>query len=74
MSEFEKDRYTRQANYDINKKDLIDFNFEGKDKKVYSNVNFSIFVDDYCNADCKFCVAQLRYENMALAYKKQHAI
>ena len=70
MSEFEKDRYTRQANYDINKKDLIDFNFEGKDKKVYSNVNFSIFVDDYCNADCKFCVAQLRYENMALAYKK----
>ena len=30
MNEFEKDRYTRQENYDINTKNLIDFNFEGK--------------------------------------------
>lgn len=70
MSAFEKIRYTRQEDFNINEKKLIDFDFEGKKKKVYGNVNFSIFVDDYCNADCKFCVAQLRYENMALAYKK----
>ena len=31
----------------------------------------SIFTDDYCNADCKFCVAQLRFENKGLMYKKR---
>lgn len=70
MNEFEKVRYIRQEEFNINEKNLINFNFEGKEKKVYGNVNLSIFVDDYCNADCKFCVAQLRYENMALAYQK----
>ncbi len=70
MSEFENIRYTRQQDFNINEKKLIDFDFEGKKKRVYGNVNFSIFVDDYCNADCKFCVAQLRYENIAMAYKK----
>ena len=70
MSEFEKIRYTRQKDFDINNKQLIDFEFEGKKKKVYNNCNLSIFVDDYCNADCKFCVAQLRYENISKAYEK----
>ncbi|MGI6484448.1 MAG: radical SAM protein [Candidatus Dojkabacteria bacterium] len=71
MSEFEKLRYTRQANFDINQKELIDFDFDGLKKKVYGNCNLSIFVDDFCNADCKFCVAQLRYENVAKIYKKE---
>ena len=31
-----------------------------KDKELYSNFNFSVFLDDYCNADCKFCVANIR--------------
>lgn len=70
MSEFEKIRYTRQQDFNIKEKELIDFDFEGKKKKVYGNCNLSIFVDDYCNADCKFCVAQLRYENQAMAYQK----
>lgn len=70
MNEFEKTRYTRQEDFNINEKALIDFDFDGVKKKVYGNVNLSIFVDDYCNADCKFCVAQLRYENMAMAYQK----
>lgn len=70
MSEFEKIRYTRQKDFDINDKNLIDFEFDGKKRKVYSNCNLSIFVDDYCNADCKFCVAQLRYENISKAYLK----
>ena len=70
MSEFEKIRYTRQRDFDINNAKLIDFNFDGKERKVYHNCNLSIFVDDYCNADCKFCVAQLRYENISKAYEK----
>lgn len=69
MSTFEDIRYTRQADFDITQKELIDFQFDTP-KKVYGNCNFSIFIDDYCNADCQFCVAQLRYENRSMIYKK----
>ena len=31
-----------------------------KDKELYTNFNFSVFLDDYCNAACKFCVANIR--------------
>ena len=41
-------------------------------KKVYKNFNVSIFIDDICNADCKFCVAQLRYAHRSMLYKKIH--
>jgi len=41
-------------------------------KEVYKNFNFSIFVDDYCNADCKFCIAQIRYQHKNEAYCKPH--
>lgn len=71
MENFNKEyRYKRQECYDINKYDLIDFDFEGVKKRVYKNFNFSIFTDDYCNADCKFCVAQLRFENRGQLYNK----
>ena len=70
MRDFEKIRYTRQQDFDIKEKKLIYFDFNDKKRKVYSNCNLSIFVDDYCNADCKFCVAQLRYENISRAYEK----
>jgi len=60
----------RQELYNVEDYELNDFIFNGKEKKVYSNVNLSIFIDDYCNADCKFCVAQLRFENRNLAFKK----
>lgn len=69
MSTFEDIRYTRQTNFNISKKGLIDFEFDTP-KKVYSNCNLSIFIDDYCNANCKFCVAQLRYENRSKIYQK----
>lgn len=71
MNEFNKEyRYKRQDSYDINKYNLLYFDFDGLKKKVYENVNFSIFTDDYCNADCKFCVAQLRFENRGQLYEK----
>lgn len=64
-------RNKRQELFDIhNRFELIPYEFDGNKKQVYSNFNFSIFVDDYCNADCKFCVAQLRYENKSQMYKK----
>ncbi|TYQ16935.1 UNVERIFIED_CONTAM: 4Fe-4S single cluster protein [Acetivibrio alkalicellulosi] len=63
-------REKRQYLFDINKFNLIDFDFNGLKKRVYHNVNFSIFSDDYCNADCEFCVAQLRFESRKQMYKK----
>lgn len=54
-------RYKRQELFDITKRDLIPFTFEDKERLVYSNVNLSIFLTDYCNAGCNFCVAKLRY-------------
>ena len=67
---FQPLREKRQELYNIEDYTLLDFDFEGKKKKVYSNVNLSIFLDDYCNADCRFCVAQLRFENKGMMYKK----
>lgn len=75
MENFNKEyRYKRQVCYDINKYDLLDFDFDGVNKKVYKNFNLSIFTDDYCNADCKFCVAELRFENRGQLYNKDKII
>jgi len=63
-------RYKRQECFDITKKKLNQFAFEGNDRFVYDNVNLSIFVGDYCNADCDFCVAKLRYANDGSEYLK----
>lgn len=65
-------RYKRQSEYNIKDYDLIDFEFKTGHKKIYKNFNFSIFIDDYCNADCKFCVAQLRYQHKQELYQKEH--
>lgn len=64
-------RYERQLNYDVNNYDCVEADFkEVGHRRVYKNFNFSIFIDKYCNADCKFCVAQLRYENVKSLYQK----
>lgn len=60
------------VDYNINNYSLLEYEFRTGKKKVYGNVNFNIFIDDYCNADCKFCVAQLRYEHKHAMYKKAH--
>lgn len=71
---FERElRFARQRDYDIEDYDLVPFTFkDAGDRRVYRNFNLSIFVDDYCNADCKFCVAQLRYAQRGMMYKKPH--
>ena len=68
-------REKRHETYDINNYELVDYTFkDGGDRKVYKNFNFSIFLTDKCNADCKFCVAQLRYEHKNLMYNKEKII
>lgn len=65
-------RTLRQSVYDISNYESSRFRFAAGEKKVYRNCNLSIFVDDFCNANCKFCVAQLRYENRKRLYRKEH--
>lgn len=67
---FQNIREKRQECFNVDEYTFNNFNFDGKEKRVYSNVNLSIFTDDYCNANCKFCVAQLRFENKGQMYKK----
>lgn len=68
---FQPIREKRQECFDLENYSFNDFIFDNDVKKrVYSNVNLSIFTDDYCNANCKFCVAQLRFENKGQMYKK----
>lgn len=33
------------------------------DYALYRNFNFTIFLDDACNADCKFCIEQIKTAN-----------
>lgn len=32
-------------------------------RKIYKNFNFTIFLDNYCNADCRFCIEQMKTAN-----------
>ncbi|MBM3199529.1 radical SAM protein [Candidatus Woesearchaeota archaeon] len=63
-------RYKRQEMFDITEKELMPFNANGKNYLAYGNVNLSVFVSDYCNASCNFCVAQLRYFHDGVDYIK----
>ena len=65
-------KQTEGLDWDVSKYDVIEHEFETGKRSVYKNFNFSIFVDDYCNADCKFCVAQLRYQHKNALYQKAH--
>lgn len=67
---FQNIREKRQECFNVDEYTFNDFDFDGKRRRVYSNVNLSIFTDDYCNANCKFCVAQLRFENKGKMHKK----
>jgi len=63
MKPYYKLRTELQGAYDIKEKRLVPFDVGGREYLVYDNVNLSIFLTDSCNADCKFCVAKLRYLN-----------
>lgn len=65
-------RYLRQQRYNVKEYESTEFEFETGKREVYKNFNLSIFVDDKCNADCRFCVAQLRYEHRGQLYNKRH--
>ena len=51
---FQNMREKRQELFNVDNYTFNKFTFDSGERNVYSNVNFSIFVDDYCNADCDF--------------------
>lgn len=56
---FQNIREKRQECFNVDEYTFNDFDFDGKRRKVYSNVNLSIFTDDYCNANCKSVLPSL---------------
>lgn len=56
---FSKDRL---LSYDVFDPDDYQW-MEFEKYSLYKNFNFTIFLDDYCNADCKFCIEQIKTEN-----------
>ncbi len=64
-------RIERQARFTLDEGRLLPFAFDAGPRLVYDNVNLSIFVDDYCNGDCDFCVARMRYETAGHDYIKE---
>lgn len=73
MSVNREHRQQRQKLFRIGEKELIPMVFETGEKQVYGNFNFSIFIDDFCNATCAFCVAEMRYEEFGKHYEKTKA-
>lgn len=61
-----QDNYLRDV-YDtfnpLMEHEWVDFDFGDKRVKIYKNVNISIFLTDYCNACCKFCIEQVEFRN-----------
>ena len=55
-------RHERLLSYDVfDPRDYQWMQFESY--ALYRNFNFTIFLDTYCNADCKFCIEQIKTEN-----------
>ncbi len=49
---------------------MIEFELLGKKYNAIDNCELSIYLNESCNADCCFCIAQMRYEDRAKAFKK----
>jgi len=63
-------RSRRQEDFHAENYTTKPFVFDGKQKSVYDNANLSIFVNESCNANCKFCVDQLRFEGKGKMFVK----
>jgi len=65
-------RVDRQKDYNVREYETIPVLFKnGGERNLYKNFNMTIFIDELCNADCKFCISLLRYEHKNEIYEKQ---
>lgn len=70
QSKFSILRARRQDDFHAEDYNTKPFVFDGIQKEVYDNANLSIFVNESCNANCKFCVDQLRFEGKGKKFVK----
>lgn len=70
-SKFSVLRSIRRKEFDAENYITKPFAFNGKQKSVYENANLSIFVNESCNADCRFCIDQLRFEGKGKTFIKE---
>lgn len=61
-------RKNRWARYDIDRLTKIPWEAGGEAYEVYGNANFSVVATNACNAKCRFCVQELKYEKAAGDY------
>ena len=56
--------FYKERGYDYDVFNPCDYEWIGfGEALLYRNFNFTIFIDDYCNADCRFCIEQIKTEN-----------
>ena len=70
MAQFKQLRESRNSSFSSDRYKYTAFDFEGKERRVYTNANLSIFTNESCNANCSFCVDQLRFENKGKTFVK----
>jgi len=61
---FYSDRSRDYNDFDPTEYEWITCESDLTDKFIYKNFNFTIFLDSYCNADCRFCIEQIKTENI----------
>lgn len=71
QSKFSILRARRQDDFHAEDYNTKPFVFDGIQREVYDNANLSIFVNESCNANCKFCVDQLRFEGKGKQFIKE---
>lgn len=70
QSPFKHLRSLRQKGFSVSKYKTLPFYFDGKARNVYINANLSLFINESCNANCTFCIDQLRFENKGKTFTK----
>ncbi len=68
---FYNDRLNDYKDFDPEEYEWIPCSLFMTDKIIYKNFNFTIFIDNYCNADCKFCIEQIKTENTGKIEKQR---
>ena len=49
---------------------IVEFDFFNKKYSAIDNCELSVYLNENCNADCNFCIAQLRYKDRKNAFQK----
>jgi len=79
MTHFDKEKrigksYSYKFGQNSTDKNKVRFNLWGNNVSIYGNANFSIYSAQKCNADCTFCVEELRPASRGVQLSNQKEI